>query len=93
MTTPADMTTRVRDEMYDIYVSYQQLARRVTDLTDEVAANGGAVGIYGVAGANFPPQGDGFDYDAMVAAFQAIVSLIGAPTLTQKQAIIKARRG
>ena len=44
MATPADFTTRARDEMYSIYTSYQALRRRVDDLTDEVTAAGGASG-------------------------------------------------
>ena len=92
MATSADFTTRARDEMYSIYTAYQTLARRISDLADEVNANGGAVGLYGVNGVNFPDQGDGFTYDDMVAAFTASTSLIGAPTAAQKSAIIKARR-
>jgi len=78
--------------MYSIYTAYQALKKRVDDLTDEVNANGGAVGLYGVNGVNFPDQGDGFTYDDMVAAFTASTSLIGAPSAAQKSAIIKARR-
>jgi len=78
--------------MYSIYTAYQTLARRIGDLADEVNANGGAVGLYGVNGVNFPDQGDGFTYDDMVAAFTASTSLIGAPSAAQKNAIIKARR-
>lgn len=92
MATAADFTTRARDEMFAIFVAYQSLQRRITDLTDEVAANGGAAGLYGAAGVDFPAQGDGFDYAEMVAAFTAITSLVGAPTTAQKQAIWKARR-
>lgn len=92
MATSADFTTRARDEMYSIYVAYQALKKRVDDLTDEVNANGGAGGLYGAGGVNFPAQGDGFGFDNMVAAFLASTSLIGAPTLEQKSAIIKARR-
>ena len=92
MATSADFTTRARDEMYSIYTAYQTLARRIGDLADEVNANGGAVGLYGVNGVNFPDQGDGFTYSDMVAAFTASTSLIGAPTAAQKHAIIKARR-
>ena len=50
MATSADFTTRARDEMYSIYTAYQALAKRINDLTDEVNANGGAVGLYGVDG-------------------------------------------
>lgn len=92
MATAADFTTRARDEMYSIYTAYQALARRIGDLTDEVNANGGAVGLYGTNGVSFPDQGDGFTYSDMVAAFTASTSLIGAPTAAQKNAIIKARR-
>lgn len=92
MATPQDFTTRTRDEMYTIYTAYQALKKRIDDLTDEVAANGGATGLYGAAGANFPAQGDNFSYADMVAAFTAITAMIGAPTAAQKTAIIKARR-
>ncbi len=92
MATVQDFTVRTRDEMFDIYTSYQALQRRIQDMTDEVAALGGAAGIYGAAGANFPEQADGFTYAAMTAAFTAITTLIGVPTLAQKQAVIKARR-
>ena len=92
MATSADFTTRARDEMYSIYTAYQALKKRVDDLSDEVDANGGVVGLYGVGGVNFPAQGDGFTYDDIVAAFLASTSLIGAPTAEQKSAIIKARR-
>lgn len=92
MATAADFTVRARDEMYSIYTAYQALGKRVTDLSDEVTANGGATGLYGAAGVNFPAQGDAFDFDDMVAAFLAITSLVGAPTTAQKQSIIKARR-
>ena len=92
MATAADFTTRARDEMYDVYVLYLALKRRIENLTDEVAANGGATGLYGAAGVNFPAQGDSFAYADMVAAFTAITSMVGAPTAAQKNAIIKARR-
>ena len=92
MATAADFTTRARDEMYSIYTAYQALGKRVTDLGDEVTANGGAVGLYGTNGVNFPAQGDGFTFDDIVAAFLASTSLIGAPTAAQKSAIIRARR-
>ena len=92
MATSADFTARARDEMYSIYTAYQALKKRVDDLTDEVNANGGAVGLYGTNGVNFPDQGDGFTYSDMVAAFTASTSLIGAPTAAQKNAVIKARR-
>ena len=92
MATAADFTTRARDEMFSIYTAYQALQRRVQDLTDEVAANGGATGIYGAAGVNFPAQGDAFDYAAMTAAFTALTTLVGVPTTAQKQSVIKARR-
>jgi len=54
MTTAADFTTRSRDEMFSIYQAYQILQRRVQDMSDEVTALGGATGIYGEAGVNFP---------------------------------------
>ena len=92
MATSADFTARARDEMYSIYTAYQALGKRIGDLTDEINANGGAVGLYGTNGVNFPDQGDGFTYDDMVAAFNASTSLIGAPSAAQKRAIIKARR-
>lgn len=92
MATPADFTTRARDEMYTIYTAYQALKKRVDDLTDEVTANGGAAGLYGAAGVNFPTQTDNFSYADMVAAFTAVTTLVGAPTSAQKNAIIKARR-
>jgi len=78
--------------MYAIYTAYQSRKKRIDDLTDEVNANGGATGLYGTAGVNFPAQGDTFAYADMVAAFTAITSMIGAPTAAQKSAIIKARR-
>ncbi len=92
MATSADFTARARDEMYSIYTAYQALKKRVDDLSDEVDANGGADGLYGTNGVNFPDQGDGFTYSDMVAAFTASTSLIGAPSAAQKHAIIKARR-
>lgn len=92
MATSADFTSRARDEMYSIYTAYQALGKRIADLADEVNANGGAIGLYGVNGISFPDQGDGFTYDDMVAAFTASTSLIGTPSVTQKRAIIKARR-
>lgn len=92
MATAADFTTRARDEMYGIYTAHQNLKKRIDDLTDEVNANGGAEGLYGTDGVNFPAQGDEFTYDETVAAFLAITGLVGAPTTEQKQAIIKPRR-
>ena len=92
MATSADFTTRARDEMYDIYSAYQALKKRIDDLTDEVVANGGAAGLYGSGGADFPVQTDGFEYGDMVAAFQAITALIGEPTAAQKNAVIICRR-
>jgi len=92
MATRQDFTTRARDEMYAIYSAYQSLAKRIDDLSDEVSANGGAVGLYGAGGVDFPAQGDDFGYAAMVAAFTAIVSLVGGPTEAQKSAIIVCRR-
>ena len=92
MATSADFTTRARDEMYTIYTAYQALKKRIDDLTDEVNANGGAVGLYGVDGVDFPVQADGFTYDEMVNAFVGISTLVGEPTTDQKNAIIKARR-
>jgi hypothetical protein len=92
MVTVADYTTGTRDRMYQIYVDYLTLLRKVADMTDEVTALGGAAGIYGAAGVDFPEQADGFDYADMVAAFAAVTSLIGAPTAAQKAAVIKARR-
>jgi hypothetical protein len=92
MTTPADFTTRTRDDIYSIYRSFLDLKQRVTNMTDEVTALGGAAGIYGAAGVNFPTQGDGFTYTNMTDAFTALVSLVATPTTAQKNAIIKARR-
>jgi len=92
MSTPEDFTTRARDEMYNIYSQYQALKKRIDDLNDEVTANGGAVGLYGAAGVNFPVLPDGFDFTDMVAAFTAIVLLVGEPTQDQKNAIIICRR-
>lgn len=92
MATAADFTTRARDEMYTIYTEYQRLKKRIDDLSDEVTANGGAAGLYGAAGVNFPPQSDSFAYADMTAAFTAITALVAAPTAAQKNAIIKARR-
>lgn len=92
MATPQDFTVRARDEMYNIYVHYQSLNRRILDLSDEVTALG-VEALYGAGGATFPAQADGFTYADMVAAFMGITSLIGEPTLEQKQAVIKARRG
>ena len=89
MTAPADFTTRVRDEMFSMYVAYQVLARRVDDLTDEVVALGGAGDIYDVD--DFPTS-DGITLQDLGAAFVAVTALIGEPTLEQKQAIIKMRR-
>ena len=92
MATPADFTARARDEMYSIYTAYQALGKRTADLTDEVNANGGAEGLYGTGGISFPDQGDGFTFEDMVAAFLAVVELVGMPTTDEKNAIIKARR-
>ena len=92
MATPADFTTRARDEMYNIYVAYQALKQRIDDLSDEVDANGGGDGLYGAGGVDFPEQTDSFDYDDMVAAFLAISDLIGEPTAAQKNAVIVCRR-
>ena len=92
MTTPADFTTRARTEMFSVYTAYQALQRRVQDLSDEVTALGGATGIYGANGVNWPEQGDGFAYADMTAAFTNLSSLVGAPTLAQKQTIIRCRR-
>ena len=92
MTTPADFTTRARDEMYSIFGAYQALQRRVQDLQDEVAALGGFTGIYGSGGVNFPEQTDGFLYADMTAAGTAILSLVGALSAAQKNAVIKCRR-
>lgn len=92
MTTPADFTTRTRAEMFNIYTVYQSLAKRINDLNDEVTARGGTAGIYGATGANWPTQGDGFTENDIIAAFNALITLIGTPTTAQKQAIIKARQ-
>lgn len=92
MTTSADFTTRARTEMFSVYTSYQALQRRVQDLQDEVTALGGAAGIYGANGVNFPEQGDGFDFDDMAAAFTNLSKLVAAPTLAEKQTIIRCRR-
>ena len=92
MTTPADLTTRMRTTMFSIYQDYQKIQRDVQDLTDEVTANGGATGIYGAAGVNFPEQGDAFVYADMTAAFLALTALVPTPTQLQKNALIKARR-
>ena len=92
MATVQDFTTRTRDEIYSIYTVYQALKKRIDDLSDEVTANGGAAGIYGPGGANFPEQNDGFEFADMAAAFQAVVALIGEPTQQQKNAIIVCRR-
>jgi hypothetical protein len=93
MASSADFTTRARDEMFSIYAAYQALQRRVLDLGDEVTALGGAAGIYGAGGANWPAQGDDFGLADMTAAFTNLNTLVGAPTLAQKQTIIRCRRG
>jgi hypothetical protein len=93
MATAADFTTRARDEMYAIYSAYQALQRRVLDLSDEVTALGGAAGIYGADGTGWPAQSDDFDLTDMTAAFTNLSTLVGAPTLAQKQTIIRCRRG
>jgi len=92
LATPQDFTVRTRDEMFSIYTAYQALQRRIQDISDEVTAWGGATGLYGTGGVDFPAQADDFDYDDMVAAFLAITSMIGTPTTAQKQALIKSRR-
>ena len=92
MATAADFTTRARDEMFSIYSAYQALKKRIDDLADEVDANGGAVGLYGAGGVDFPEQTDGFTFSDMVDAFLAIVELVGDPTADQKNAIIVCRR-
>jgi len=92
MSTPADFTTRARDEMFACFQAYQALTRRVDDLQDEVTANGGAAGIYGADQSAWPAQGDDFDFDDMVAAFTNLTSLVGEPSLAEKQTIIRCRR-
>jgi len=92
MATRQDFTVRARDEMYAIYSAYQALAKRIDDLSDEVAANGGAAGLYGAGGVDFPAQADGFAFADMVAAFTAITTLVGEPTAGQKSSIIVCRR-
>lgn len=92
MTTAADFTSRTRDDIYNIYRAFLDLKQRVTNMNDEVTALGGAAGIYGAAGVNFPAQGDAFTYADMQAAFLALNSLVAAPTTAQKTAIIKTRR-
>lgn len=92
MTTSQDFTTRTRDELFVVYSQYQALLRRITDLTDEVSALGGATGLYGAGGVNFPAQTDGFTFADMAAAFTALTALVGTPTTSQKNAIIKCRR-
>lgn len=92
MTTNADLTTRVRTEMHSIFQAYQALERRVTDLSDEVTANGGAVGIYGKDGVDFPEQGDGFSYADMVNALTNLPKLMAESSLAEKQTIIRTRR-
>jgi len=92
MSTPADFTTRAREEMFSIYEAYQAIQRRVQDLQDEVTALGGTVGIYGADGVNFPVQGDGFDYADMAAAFTNLTKLVAVPTLAEKQTIMRCRR-
>lgn len=92
MATPADFTTRARDEMFSIYAAYQALQRRIQDLTDEVTALGGSSGIYGADGSKFPAQGDGIVQADVVAGFGAITALVGAPSAAQKNAVWKMRR-
>ena len=94
MTTKEDFTTRVRTQVFTLYQTHIALQRSVEDLQNEVAALGGAAAIYGAGGADFPTeaQGDGFDYDDMVAAFQALDSIVAAPTAPQEAAMIKARK-
>lgn len=79
--------------MYNIYAAYLTLYRRIQDLSDEVAALGGAAGIYGADGSKWPPQGDTFTAADMSNAFANLTKLIGEPTLAQKQTIIRCRRG
>lgn len=93
MATSADFTTRAREEMYSIYVAYLSLYRRIQDLTDEVAALGGAANIYGADGSRWPAQGDAFTAADMSNAFANLTKLVGEPTLAQKQTIIRCRRG
>ena len=92
MTTVADFTTRTRSEMFAIYQAHLGLERRVADLVNEVTALGGATGIYGANGVDFPAQSDGFDFAALAAAFSSLPTLVGVPTDAQKAAVIKARR-
>lgn len=92
MTTPADFTTRTREEIFNIYTAYQSLAKRISDMTDEVTALGGVAGIYGAGGVNWPDQGDGFTLANLTAAYGNIVKLVGAPTTAEKQSIIRTRR-
>ncbi len=92
MTTKEDYTTRIRNEIYSIYVAYQTLVRRIDDLSDEVTALGGAEGIYGVDGVDWPEQGDGFEYSDITAAFTNLTALVGEASLAEKQTIIKCRR-
>lgn len=92
MATAADFTTRVRGEMFATFQAYQALQRRVADLSDEVTALGGAAGIYGAGGVNFPVQGDGFSFADMTSAFTNLTALVGAPSTAQKQTLIRCRR-
>lgn len=93
MATPADFTTRARDEIYSIYAQYQALFRRIEDLSDEVTALGGVAGIYGADGSKWPAQADGFTMADISNAFTNLTKLVGAPTLAQKQTVIRCRRG
>ena len=92
MATVQDFTTRARGEMFNIFTAYQSLQRRIQDMSDEVAAMGGATGLYGADGVNFPEQGDGFSYADMVNAFTNLTALVGVPTTDQKQTIWRTRR-
>lgn len=92
MATKAEFTTRARDEIYAIYSAFQDLNERIGDLVDEVQANGGAAGLYGTSGEDFPPQEDGLTYTQLAAGFAALTALIGEPTTEQKYAIIVCRR-
>ena len=92
MATVADFTARARDEMYSILLAYIAQQQRIQAIADEVEANGGAVGLYGAGGVDFPSQGDGFTFADMAAAFVNLTALIGVPSHEQMLTLWKCRR-
>jgi len=78
--------------MFSILLAYIAQQQRIQAIADEVEANGGAVGLYGAGGADFPEQGDGFTFADMAKAFTNLTTLIGVPSHLQTLSLWKCRR-